>query len=510
MIESSSPSARSEATAFPPAGLHSLFNWLDSPPPPSATDELASLHRQLASLRASAATPEQRGLTLERLYARSMTTVNTLLASLTGSALPIPIPRNTRQLIRSLQLLLRTLAEDFLTTPNNSPSPPELRHPPLPALWRSLHALAQHLLISSLVASPAAVGIWRQLHQTYETARRLQLTDKTPDGATGTVQDIYFSAVLLGCAQPGSFTSTEVNFVADYLTRFPNAIDAIDDSAIQTPAAFWIDPEQDATAFACARKTAPPQTPVHYFCCSRLAARLKQQLAELEAGASAEQTGLPDFAGIPAGRGVMRRLANYWGEPGKRRYPRRRQNYRALLCSGLVRLWRLFQDGDQDLEKAPQEMSNWMITNESPDGYAFMHVSGKTGSLSVGDITAIRTDSGKSWQICIVRWALSENQEHLELGLQILATRAIPARLALPANDSDQRLLSVLILPAIRDLRASEMLVVPSSALENLPDRLILVIDKGSIKVREVKSTRIDEQNSKIAILSIEPDSLPG
>lgn len=30
-------------------------------------------------------------------------------------------------------------------------------------------------------------------------------------------------------------------------------------------------------------------------------------------------------------------------------------------------------------------------------------------------------------KVCIIRWALSENQEHLELGLQILATDAVPA-----------------------------------------------------------------------------------
>jgi hypothetical protein len=506
MNDSSLPSARIEAAALPPAGMHSLLNWLDSPPPPSATDELASLHRQLANLRASQATPEQRGSALERLYARSLSTATPLLASLAGAALPIPIPRNTRQLIRSLQLLLRTLAEDFLTTLSDDQPLLARRPPPALLLWRSLHALAQHLLISSLVASPAAVGTWRQLHQTYETARRLELTGNTPEGTASTLQDIYYSAVLLGCAQPASFTSPEVSFIAAYLERFSDGINSTDKSDALTPAAFWIDPERDATAFACARKTAPPQTPLHYFSCTRLAARLTEQLAALEAGASATQLSLPDFAGTPAGRGVLRRLVNYWGEPGKRRYPRRRQNYRAVLCSGLARLWRLFQDG----ESATAETSNWMITNESPDGYAFMHVSGKTGGLSVGDITAIRTESGKAWQICIVRWALSENQEHLELGLQILATRALPALLALPAHNNDHRLLPVLILPAIRALRSSEMLVIPSAALETLPGTLILVVEKENIKVREVKSTRLDEQNSKIAILSIEPDTAPG
>ena len=500
MTDSLLISGRRLASTAQPAGMQSLFNWLDSPLPPNAADELAHLHRQLGSLRVTPLTPEQRALTLERLYARGRTTVNSLLASLSDAELPLPIPRKTRQLIRSQQLFLRTLADDLLALLNDPPA----AMPTVLPLWQSLDALAQHLLISSLIASPATIGIWQQLHQTYETVRRLELASAVPQGGHATLQDTYYSAVLLACAQPASFTSNEINFVAAYLSRFCAGVDHGDESMAQTPAAFWIDPTRDAAAFACARNTPPPDTVVRYFNCARLAARLKQQLAKLEAGATAQEIELPDFADTPAGLGVLHRLVNYWGEPGKRRYPRRRQNYRAVLCCGLDSLWRLFQDS----EGSPIETSNWMITNESPDGYAFMHVSGKTGDLSVGDVTAIRTESGKTWQICIVRWALSENQEHLELGLQILATRAVPALLAQPSEQSSRTLLPVLILPEIRALRMTEMLVVPSGALYKLPSHLILVIEKENIVVREVKSTRLDEQNSQIAIFSIEPDAV--
>ena len=501
------PSTQSQSASPPAASLHSLFKLPEAPQPASAEDELTTLRHQFAALRASQATAAQRAALLERLYARSMAVVGALTRALGSAALTIPIQKNIRQQIRTLQQLLRSLAEEIQAAlDGQAPAAEQGR-----ALWRSLHALAQHLLISSLVAAPAVVGVWRQLHQSYETARRLGLTDYSPDGAAPPMRDVYYAAVLLGCAQPAAFTSTEIAFIARYLVRYSDAVDPVDallcDESARTPAAFWIDPARDATAFACTRKTAPPQTPVHYFCCTRIAARLAQQLSELEGGASAAQLQLPEMADSTAGRGVLRRLMAYWGEPCKRRYPRRRQNYRAILCSGLARLWRLFQEGGT---ASLGETSNWMITNESPDGYAFMHVSGKTGGLSVGDITAIRTESGKAWQICIVRWALSENQEHLELGLQILATRAQPARLALPSRDNETTLLSVLTLPAIGALHTNEMLVIPATALERLPDKLILVVEKENIEVREVKRHRLSEQNSKIAILAIEPDPRPG
>ncbi len=505
MTDSLSDSERIEANTFSQEGVREILAWLDAQQPANANDSLAPLHTHLARLRTSQATPKQRSAVLERLYTRSISVVATVLPSLTDVSLPIP--RKTRQLIRSLQDLLRGLAEDLLATLNivDGHMAGGLRQPPDLTLWRSLYALAQHLLISNLASSPAGVGIWQQLHRTYNTALHLQISGNQPDGASSSLHNVYFSAILLGCAQPASFTSSEVNFVATYLKTFADQIDFSNNTASTTPALFWIDPTRDAPAVASARKTAPPETPVYYFSCDRLAALLRKQLAALNSGDSPPQINLPVFSGTPAGRGVLRRLITYWGEPGKRRFPRRRQNYRAALCAGLDSLWHLFQDG----EATTIETSSWMITNESPDGYAVMHVSGKIAGLSVGDVIAIRTESGENWQIGIVRWALSENQEHMELGLQILATHAVPALLALPSESTDRSRLSVLILPKIRALRSTELLVVPSGALDNQSRNLILVVEKDNIEVREIKCTRLDEQNSQIEVFSIEPDTSP-
>ena len=491
-----------EASAFSQASLRAILAWLGTPPPPNAIDQLPPLQNHLAALRASQVTPLQRTSVLDSLYTRGISVALALLPSLVVASLPIP--RKTRQLIRSLQGFLETLAEDLQATLHTNEGVATCAYQPPDdlILWRKLYILSLHLLISNLAAAPAGAGIWRQLHQTFDNARQAGISSDTPKSATNSLQDVYYTAVLLGCAQPASFTSYEVDCVAAYLDFFADQIDLPVDSSFKSPSAFWIDPERDAPAVACARKTAPPDTPVRYFSCDRLAGLLKEQLASLESGVAPQKIGLPEFVGTPAGQGVLRRLMAYWGEPGKRRFPRRRQNYRAALCTGLGNLWQMFQTNNDTIV----DTSIWMITNESPDGYAIMHISGKTGLVSVGDITSIRTESGDSWQICIVRWALSENQEHLELGLQILATRAIPAFIALADEGSEPSRLSVLILPEIPPLRPTEMLVVPSGALETHPNRFVLLVEKDNLEIREVRSTRLDEQNSLIDIFSIETD----
>ena len=468
-------------------------------------EEPELLQTRLDELRASRLPVEERLPELERIFFRTKTAVEKRLPVLAASS--FPIHRKNRQLVRSLHRLLSSLVDDQLILlkevearePRNILLPTEL------ILWRTLQLLAWHLLISDLAAAPPSVGVWQQLHHTYAQALEQDVAQKIPKGASISLQHLYYAAVLLGCAQPASFSSREIGFVADYLESFADQTDPGNDTTPESPAAFWIDTTRDAPAIACSRKPPPPDTIIHYFCCDRIAELLRNQLDSLEQGMQPSQIGLPEFAGTPPGRGVMRRLISHWGEPGKRRFPRRRQNYRAALCTGLGNLWQMFHAK----ESLPVDTSSWMIINESPDGYAVMHVSGKTGPITVGDVTAIRTETGDNWQICLVRWALSENQEHFELGLQIIATRAIPAILAAPATASTPEPLSVLVLPEIPSLRAAEMLVVPTGTLDNQTRNLILMLEKENLEIREVRSTGLNEQNGQIEVFTIEPESPP-
>ena len=504
MAASPLDTASIEAPVPAQAALSASEAVFDAPLPDAPAEQLKPLRDMLTTLHASGLAPMPRAAVLQRIHARSMAASALLLPVLAG--LVLPVPRKSRQLIRNLQDLLRALADELLATlavGQDQPSPGTLQGAEV-TLQKALQALSQHLLVSNLAASPAGVGIWLQLHQAYTMACRLQIVSDTPEGATHPLQNLYYSTVLLGCAQPASFSSREVHFVAGYLERFAHYVETLsagaDNKCPPDHAEFWIDSTRDAPANPCSRKPAPRETPARYFSCNRLTALLKKQLAVLESGGTPKQIGLPDFSATTAGHGVLRRLMTYWGNPGKRRFPRRRQHYRAALCAGLDSLWTLFQNGDH----AEVEMSNWMVTNESPDGYAVMHVSGKTGPMAVGDVTAIRTESGDEWQICIVRWALSENHEHLELGLQILATHAVPAFLAVPPEAGGSGRLSVLILPEIPALRANEMLVVPSGAIADCHNNLVLVIEKQNLEIREMRSTHLDEQNSQIEVFSVE------
>lgn len=509
MTESAFDPDSEEAAALALAGMRSIFEWLATPPAARPTDDLVPLRRHLVALRETATTAAQRDGALGLLYMRSMAVIERIMPPLIE--VELPVPRKTRQLVRGALELLQLLATQLLAGARDVDEHliRGLRQPPELLLWRCLNALSRHLLISNLVTAPAGVGIWQLLHETYAVARHAGLADKTPAGERFSLQHVYYSSVLIGCAQPTSFTPREIDFIAAYLERFAEQVESRPEAAHgadpEHNGLFWIDPQRDAPAFAWARKPPPPETPVLIFSCDRLAALLHEQLAALDAGRTPHDIGLPPLAGCAAGHGVLRRLAGYWGNPLKRRFQRRRQNYRAVLCSGLDRLWQLLQDG----HAASADISSWMITNESPDGYALMHVSGRTGKLAVGDVAAIRTETGTDWQICLVRWALSENPEHFELGLQILAPRAEPALLVLPSDHPTGSQYPVLILPKLPPLRETQTLVAPSDLITERSPKLVLVLERENIEVREVRTTRLEEQTASIEAYAIQSDAGP-
>lgn len=479
--------------------LAELNAWLEIPASSKETDGLDDLRDRLRKLDDLNTPISQLASILDSFYARSIPAVEARLPALREA--PLPIPGKIRQVIRNMHEVLHILAEHLLVlAAGNGGSTDSVGGTSALTLWRALHALSRHLLISSLTASPPGTGIWRLLHQAYDLARQNGVTRQVPDGAPRSLQDEYYAAVLLGCAQPTSFTSSEVSFLDTYLERFSSQIDSNKDKPANNPVMFWIDPARDMPATPYTRKPPPPETPVRYFSCSRLASLVEKQLATLDCGTPPEQINLAPFAATPAGRGVLNRLISLWGKPGKRRFPRRRQNYRGELCLGFDNLCLLYRKNPQ-----PVESSAWMITNESPDGYAVMHVSGKTGTITVGDVVALRTESGQNWQLCIIRWALSESQEHVELGLQILSARAYAADVVLPPGSEATSCKPVLVLPAAPVLRPEEALVAPSGVLAGRSKNLVLVIEKDNIEVREISTGLCDEQNGQIEVYGIEP-----
>jgi hypothetical protein len=499
-------SATPTPTPATEASIRTILEWLTKAHDRHGSDDADQLYRQLLTLRDTPLPIFQRLKLLDLLFAHAE---RILRADLPGfQEISLPVSRKVRQRVKVLIDLLEILTQDYFNSLAElfDPEGGNTLRAPHASLLRAMQGIAWQIRIDYLVASPTSIGLWQQLHAAYRTARRLGLENfPGPRGGAG-VQRAYTDILLAAIAQPASFSATELEFISRYIESSSIRIELQETPPEHATAIFWIDLDRDFPAHALVRRVPGADSQPLYFACDEIAATARQHHGELAGGVAAEALGLPAFADTRAGRGVLLRLANLWGQPAKRRFPRRRQSYRANLCLGLETLWRLLKTPG-----TPVPLSEWMVTNESPDGYALMHVSGDTDELRIGDVVALQAlgeaDKGgdASWHICIIRWAISENPEHVELGLQLIAVRAIAAEVAQPYELPAGRV-SALILPQTPPLRPLESLLVAAGELQSSEERLVLLVESDNLLVREVRTEHLDEQTSSIELFSFSPE----
>lgn len=472
----------------PPSDVEALLSLLSRPLSEAPESDLIALRGHLGGLLAASLPPEQRAQITDVLYARTLTAATTLMPRLHDSRLAGPSA--TKRIARTLQDALLATAENYLALHTSHPEASGLAADQM--LWRALRMLAMHLLLGCLAAAPAGLGVWRQLHRAWQRAEAVGVADNTPLGGTSLRRE-YLASLLLGMAQTTSMSSRQVVLAADYAHRFGLAATLTRQPVTTEPnTLFWVDPGRDGGPVAAVRRP-PPDEPVLWIDASRLAALAQRHLDAIIHGAPPRSLDLPDFAATPAGRLALSRLIAAWGTPLRRRFPRRKKHYRAELVTGLANVRRLLGTTASDVE-----CGQWMIVNESAEGYAAMHIAGRTDALQVGDVVGLRPDGASVWQICIVRRAFSESPVHVELGLQLMAPNGEAVTVATPPHPREPALL----LPAIPPLRHNAALIVAAGSLDLAAEHVIVARDDHTTPV----SARLDsvaEHTGKIDIVDL-------
>lgn len=478
---------------------YAIFTWLVSQQNSPQLD-IRELSEQLRSLENTFLPPDQGGELLDMLFARFATELEGRISPLVGAR--IPLLGKIRQEVNILQDLLDRFAHGYEKSLQDRIG--LLQTEDMAVILEKVgFCLRNHLYISHLTSGLPGLNIWRRLHNMF------LLGSRKP--ALAAESNHYFQhytkALLLACASPSSFCSRELAFVEQYIDAWGFSRVTIQEYLpLDSNGVFWIDTNRDLPAFALIRRTPPPDTPVFYFSCNTMAHQTNIHLDELNQQTPPFLLKLPQFAATPTGKGSLRRLAKSWGTTQKRQFPRRRQSCRATLCPGLNRIWRLLENQDQVTER---ELSQWMIVNESPGGYVLMHLNGKLRHIQAGDITALKLEEGPDsqgkWFICLVRWVISQNPEHMEIGLQILSSNATPALLKHPDNQKEEA--PVLLLPKYPPLQNANILIAATGTINQNGEEQVLATTTGN-QLLSIQTLTVWEETSRIEMLRFETTDL--
>jgi hypothetical protein len=477
-----------------------ILEWLAHARERSEGGDVGELLDNLAKLRESSAAGEQRRALLDLLQAQAGRLCAAELPGLGGHAFPVPRPlrQKARAIQEALDILIHeyvdSLAMLFDSDAAGGPRNPEA------TLRRILQCCGWHLAVSHAISSPDGVGLWGHIHASYRAARRLGIAQMPGSDGEPALETLYGRLVLAAVARPSSFRPDELAFIRSYIDLATRPLEILDTAPRDRDGLFWIDLEGDFPAYAVKRRPPPAEAPALFFAADLVARDAAEHLAALEEPVGPMPSSLPPEAATPAGMATLRRLAELWGSPTKRRFPRRKRAYRSELVAGFGPLWQALNT------TLAQPVSQWMVTNESPDGYALMHITGDTTGLAVGEVAAVRhgeeDPSGvASWQVGLIRWALSENPEHVEIGLQQLAAQAVPARVVRAAGDGGN--VSALLLPPSPPARIAPALLLPAGLLSMNDRRLAVLIEQGNLRVCEFDVTGIAEQGPSIEVFNL-------
>jgi hypothetical protein len=212
--------------------------------------------------------------------------------------------------------------------------------------------------------------------------------------------------------------------------------------------------------------------------------------------------GLPLQAAGADYRNALERARQCWISPRRRNFNRRPQALRVSVCTQLSSLWAALNNEAQEEPVASEcdlTYSDWTLLNESPSGYAIVHVVGEVTGIVPGCAVGLRTGAGAAWQICLVRWARSKDSTHLELGLEVLAPSAKPIRIQTLGSRHQEPPIPALLLPALPALHRDEAILAVRGDYNARPFTLLQEED-AHLKVVECMPHRSLIETSSVEV----------
>lgn len=491
-----------------PADIEPALAWLGAAPADDAQVELVALCAHLASATAASLPALQWHTILELFQARANGINNALKPLLLEATLPLT--RRLRMIAQGLIEAHGALAAGYLRVLHEG-EPDKLTRPKRNHAILCVHAmthLAEQQEIALLVAAPPPPGLWRHVLVVFRALKEGFPPDATLPPDTITADRILKRMLALAGSQPETCAAREVDFLADYLRGVAGAVEIRSSLPPVIDDWYWLAEDQDAPPAAAVRRPPPADGSLLFFSCDVLADSAKQHLARLAAGERPEAIGLPPLAAAEGYRNALARAAARWAAPPKRHFHRRHNNYRVQVCSHFGTLWRLLGgDAAAGANHEGLPITDWMVLNESAGGFAMMHVAGDVAGIVSGAALGMRTGP-EPWRLCVVRWARSDNPEHVELGLELIAPSAQAVRVVYPSGNGEGKPFAALLMPSLPRLERGETLMMSRGHYARGHFTLITEAD-GKLKLTECAAKDLAMQTATVDIFEFGRDFSP-
>jgi hypothetical protein len=479
-----------------------LKEWLDDLPLTNLTDVCRTLDDEISALNRQKVGMEAR-LKLLELY-RSV--ILTLLPAMEEQyvATRLPQPGKNRQMAEQARQLLMELATGYkiiLLDYQNARITLGKGKTALTAAQRAMSALSRILMICYQTYAPAPSGIWFEIHQIFRFAIEQGIASETitDEDRESSINQVYKQSLLLSLSNPYRLSPGEVAWVQDYLAAF---------GGLAQLQAFAQTSKTIGLFLAQTHSDKPPKPLPQglnevdsrsdiLLNTLELAHALHHHTEKLSAGELPRSLLLPDVAREANYLNLLKSLLKSWSAAPKRIFNRTDNISSTQVCIGLPSLHHFLgghKPGDSiahpfaHLDKDQHFISGkWLVINESAGGLALSGTFETLPQIRPGDVIGLKAEGANKWNVGAVRWVKSDKADHLEIGAQLIAPKAEPARIKPSIAGPGETFQVALLLEEILLLKQPETLIAPRGTFGPQRSLLLEFNDNTTQTVRAVK-----------------------
>ncbi len=493
-------------------GSQALRDWLEALYQEQAGDDLSSLAelaRQMAThlprLLATSNNAHVRSKILVDIEDEAQRVLPALEESVSAAALPL----NNEVHLDALAAdnLLKALAAGYLSLAMQISAKrlsDSLRELLNNALTRATSNLFRRQQLAYRAYAQASSSSWLHLHEAYRIARAHDLLGRNK--ASDSVETNYYAALLLALADPTKFPRSSMPVLQEHALKMARVVmlyPLLGRSLKPSGAMFLVRPVDGRPARAFGREgDAAPSEADFVLDCNPAVGELRREIAEREAGQ--QSPGEPNTGDDELS--LLRTLLAMWRGHPVRRFNRTRFKPRGELVAGIEDLLAALngvvlmrRQSDAQLAGGSWPLvSEWIITDESPDGFGVRFLKGQVRHIDVGDVVAFRPRERGLLHVCLVRRVSNIGPTRLELGLQELAPSA--QLQALPQNGNGDS--TGVLLPKMPCYRNAPGLIVRPGSIA-IGTQLSIPNDAG--RVTRLRASSILQQGDRCQILQLDP-----
>jgi len=485
-----------------------LKEWLDDLPLTNLSDVCRTLDDEIGAMNRQKVAMETR-LKLLELY-RSV--IFKLLPAMEEQyvATRLPQPGKNRQMAEQARQLLMELANGYkiiLLDYQNARITLGKGKIAVTAAQRAMSALSRILMICYQTYAPAPSGIWFEVHQIFRFAIEQDIAKETiaDEDSESSVNLVYKQTLLLALSNPYHLSPGEVACIQNYLAKFGDLAQLQAFTPTGNPIGLFL---------AQTHSDKPPKPLPQdldevdnrndiLLNTLELAHALHHHIERLNAGELPKNMQLPYVAGETSYRDLLKRLLKNWSAAPKRVFNRTQNISSTQVCIGLPSLHHFLGGrasgastdlSSVQLAKDPRFLSSkWLVINEGAGGLALSGAFEALPQIRPGDVIGLKADGANKWNIGAVRWVKSDKADHLEIGAQLVAPKAEPARIKPSISGQAETFQAALLLPEILLLRQPETLIAPRGTFG--PQRELLLELDGNT-THAVRAVKLVEQTA--------------